>query len=196
MSIIFFIFSTLAILGALITILAQNTINSVFGLVLAFLASSVIWFTTQMEYLALLLVLVYVGAIIVIFVVAIMTIEYFHKHKKRKLNLLNWLLYLFIICLTAIPFMMLLLRFRTNFKDHFNSPLNHKFYSISYLGLNILDHHIYELLLVAILLTVALVMVIKIIGRRTPLKNAKSQNINKQVATSKKSRLKIIKDED
>ncbi|MGH8303785.1 MAG: NADH-quinone oxidoreductase subunit J, partial [Steroidobacteraceae bacterium] len=65
--ILFYIFGTLLIASALGLITARNPVYSALFLVLCFFNSAVIWLLTGAEFLAIVLVLVYVGAVMVLF---------------------------------------------------------------------------------------------------------------------------------
>ena len=62
--IIFYVFSGLTLLSALMVITQNNPVRCVLFLVLAFFCSSVLWILVHAEFLALILVLVYVGAVL------------------------------------------------------------------------------------------------------------------------------------
>lgn len=72
---IFFFLSFLLLLSALLVISAQNPVHSVFFLVLAFLISAIFLFLCEVEFVSLLFILVYVGAIAVLFLFVVMMLE-------------------------------------------------------------------------------------------------------------------------
>ena len=61
--VIFFTFATIVVVAALMVITARNPVHSVLFLVLAFVGSSVLWMLMQAEFLSLVLIFVYVGAV-------------------------------------------------------------------------------------------------------------------------------------
>src|ERR1700690_3908497 len=65
-TILFFVFATVLICAALGVILARNPVYSALLLVLCFFNSAVIWLLLDAEFLGIVLVLVYVGAIMVV----------------------------------------------------------------------------------------------------------------------------------
>lgn len=71
------IFSLLLIFSVLMTISSYNPIHSVFWLVLVFLQSSILLVSLSYEFLGLMLVIIYVGAIAILFLFVIMMLDIF-----------------------------------------------------------------------------------------------------------------------
>lgn len=72
---IFYIFAAMLIVAALGVITARNPVHSALLLVLAFFASSALWILLEAEFLAIVLVLVYVGAVMVLFLFVVMMLD-------------------------------------------------------------------------------------------------------------------------
>lgn len=72
---LFLFLSFLLILSAVLVISAQNPVHSVFFLVLVFLTSAFLLFLLEIEFISLLFVLVYVGAIAVLFLFVVMMLD-------------------------------------------------------------------------------------------------------------------------
>ncbi|MFM8556965.1 MAG: NADH-quinone oxidoreductase subunit J, partial [Betaproteobacteria bacterium] len=62
-TVLFYVFSTITVLSALRVISARNPVHSALFLVLAFCSAACIWMMLAAEFLAITLVLVYVGAV-------------------------------------------------------------------------------------------------------------------------------------
>jgi len=73
--IVFYSFAALLILSALMVITVRNPVHAALFLVLAFFSSSGIWLLLQAEFLAIALVLVYVGAVMVLFLFVVMMLD-------------------------------------------------------------------------------------------------------------------------
>jgi NADH-quinone oxidoreductase subunit J len=71
----FYFFSFILIVSALMTILSQNSIYSVLFLVLSFVSSSSILFLLECEYISLIFIIIYVGAIAVLFLFVVMMLD-------------------------------------------------------------------------------------------------------------------------
>src|ERR1700685_4002572 len=74
-TILFFVFASVLICAALGVILAKNPVHSALLLVLCFFNSAVIWLLLDAEFLAIVLVLVYVGAVMVLFLFVVMMLD-------------------------------------------------------------------------------------------------------------------------
>jgi NADH-quinone oxidoreductase subunit J len=74
-TILFYLFGTVLVFSALGVVLAKNPVHSALLLVLCFFNSAVIWMLLQAEFLAITLVLVYVGAVMVLFLFVVMMLD-------------------------------------------------------------------------------------------------------------------------
>lgn len=82
-SLLFFFFAAIALSAALGVIFSKNPVHSVLSLVLAFVASAVLWMIAQAEFLAIILILVYVGAVMVLFLFVVMMLDVDMEELKR-----------------------------------------------------------------------------------------------------------------
>ncbi|WP_353472582.1 NADH-quinone oxidoreductase subunit J [Salipiger sp. H15] len=71
----FYLFSLCAIVGGLFTVIARNPVHSVLWLILAFLSSAGLFVLLGAEFVAMLLVIVYVGAVAVLFLFVVMMLD-------------------------------------------------------------------------------------------------------------------------
>ena len=74
-TILFFIFAAVLVCAALGVILARNPVHCALLLVLCFFNSAVIWLMLDAEFLGIVLVLVYVGAVMVLFLFVVMMLD-------------------------------------------------------------------------------------------------------------------------
>lgn len=72
---LFYVFATVLLLAAFRVITARNPVHAVLFLVLSFFQASMIWMLLQAEFLAITLVLVYVGAVMVLFLFVVMMLD-------------------------------------------------------------------------------------------------------------------------
>jgi NADH-quinone oxidoreductase subunit J len=72
---LFYIFATILLLAAFRVITARNPVHAVLFLVLSFFQASMIWMLLKAEFLAITLVLVYVGAVMVLFLFVVMMLD-------------------------------------------------------------------------------------------------------------------------
>jgi NADH-quinone oxidoreductase subunit J len=74
-SALFYIFSIVLLFAALRVITARSTVHAVLFLVLAFFNAACVWMLLRAEFLAIALVLVYVGAVMVLFLFVVMMLD-------------------------------------------------------------------------------------------------------------------------
>jgi NADH-quinone oxidoreductase subunit J len=71
----FYVFSAIAVASALMVIAARNPVHSVLFLILAFVNASGLFMLAGAEFLALILIVVYVGAVAVLFLFVVMMLD-------------------------------------------------------------------------------------------------------------------------
>uniref|UniRef100_UPI0030DDD4E4 NADH-quinone oxidoreductase subunit J n=1 Tax=uncultured Arenimonas sp. TaxID=546226 RepID=UPI0030DDD4E4 len=71
----FYAFASVAVLAALGVILARNPVHAVLSLVLTFFSVACLWLLLQAEFLGVVLVLVYIGAVMVLFLFVVMMLD-------------------------------------------------------------------------------------------------------------------------
>ncbi len=74
-SIFFFIFSTIAIISAIMVTVSKNTVHSVFFLILDFISISCLFIMIGAEFLGMIMLIVYVGAVAVLFLFVVMMLN-------------------------------------------------------------------------------------------------------------------------
>ena len=74
-TIVFYLFATLLVGAASMVIFVRNPVYAALYLVLAFFSSAAIWMLLEAEFLAIVLVLVYVGAVMVLFLFVVMMLD-------------------------------------------------------------------------------------------------------------------------
>src|SRR5437762_8198790 len=72
---VFYVFAAILVFSALRVITARNPVHSALFLVLAFFTSAALWMLLRAEFLAITLVLVYVGAVMVLFLFVVMMLD-------------------------------------------------------------------------------------------------------------------------
>src|SRR3990167_9485443 len=81
--IIFYLFATIAVGSAIAVITTRNPVHSVLSLVVTFFGMSGVWMILQAEFLSLILLLVYVGAVMTLFLFVVMMLN-INKENKRS----------------------------------------------------------------------------------------------------------------
>ena len=75
MALAFYLFAISVIIGGLFTVISRNPVHSVLWLILAFLSSAGLFVLLGAEFVAMLLIIVYVGAVMVLFLFVIMMLD-------------------------------------------------------------------------------------------------------------------------
>jgi NADH-quinone oxidoreductase subunit J len=189
--ILFYVFSTILVCAALGVIVSRNTVYSALSLVLCFVTSAAIWLLVQAEFLAVVLVLVYVGAVMVLFLFVVMMLDV-NLEELRE----GWVRYkaLGIVTAFAVIFEIVGVVWARSLGVDISKvpvPVAADFSNTRELGLVLYTKYAYPFELAAVLLLVAIVAAIALTMRRRP--GLKVQDINRQVATRAQDRLRIIK---
>src|ERR1700731_3848920 len=85
MQTLFFILALSAIISALFVISLNNPVQCVLSLVLTFISTAGVWLMAEAEFLALILILVYVGAVMTFFLFVVMMINVDIEIRKQPL---------------------------------------------------------------------------------------------------------------
>ena len=89
--ILFYIFGTILVAAALGVIVSRNPVYSALSLVLCFVTSAAIWLLIEAEFLAVVLVLVYVGAVMVLFLFVVMMLDINLEELRHGFTRYAWL---------------------------------------------------------------------------------------------------------
>ena len=87
---VFYCFGLILILSSSCVITSKNPVHAAMFLVLAFFTAACLWITLDAEFLAIVLVLVYVGAVMVLFIFVVMMLDI--NEEKGKKRYINWVL--------------------------------------------------------------------------------------------------------
>ncbi len=83
-SLFFYFFSTIAVFGAMMVIISKNTVHSVFFLILVFISISILFIMIGAEFLGMIMLIVYVGAVAVLFLFVVMMLNINEQLTKRS----------------------------------------------------------------------------------------------------------------
>ena len=82
-SLFFYFFSTIMVFSAVMVTLSKNTVNSVFFLILVFVTVSILFIMIGAEFLGMIMLIVYVGAVAVLFLFVVMMLDVTEKKVKK-----------------------------------------------------------------------------------------------------------------
>lgn len=190
-AILFYFFSAVLMGAALGVILSRNPVHAVMFLVLAFFQSAVLWILAEAEFLGIVLVLVYVGAVMVLFLFVVMMLDINVEAVRRGLTR-YWFFGLGIVMLMAIELVQLIwLRGQDSSIGGGFVPYPEGYSNTKALGSVLYTKHVYAFEIAAVILLLAIVAAITLTMRKRP--GLKIQNIASQVAVKAKDRLRIVK---
>jgi NADH-quinone oxidoreductase subunit J len=190
-TILFFIFSTVLICAALGVILARNPVYSALLLVLCFFNSAVIWILLDAEFLGIVLVLVYVGAVMVLFLFVVMMLD-INIEQLRKEFVGYWPLTVAVAGFVVFAMINIIVVKHLGGAGLASAPpLPANYSNTRALGVELFTHYAYPAQVAALILLVASVAAIVLTLRQR--KGAKPQDIAQQVAVRAKDRVRIVK---
>ena len=191
LQVIFYVFSGLVVFSALMVITQNNPVRCVLFLVLAFFGSSILWILVNAEFLALILVLVYVGAVMTLFLFVVMMLNI--DIESMKSHFMRYLPIGLIVVALLVSLLMMALP-----KHGFNLPVNgsnvrtiaSSLSDTEALGMVLYTDYVFAFELAAIILLVAIIAAITLV-HRNPIRS-KQQNVVKQIMTRRDDRVQLL----
>ncbi|MDT8363833.1 MAG: NADH-quinone oxidoreductase subunit J [Nitrosomonas sp.] len=187
---VFYTFSSILVLCALGVVTFRNPVYAALLLVLAFVTSSGLWLLLEAEFLAITLVLVYVGAVMVLFLFVVMMLD-INLDRLRE-GFWKWFPFGAIIALVMAVEMGMVLMSRQFSLESLPAPASKsaEFSNIKELGRLIYTDYVYAFELAAVILLVAMVAAIAITLRHRTDK--KLTDAARQIAVKRNERLRIV----
>ncbi len=189
--ILFYIFGTILVLAALGVIGSRNPVYSALSLVLCFVTSAAIWLLIEAEFLAVVLVLVYVGAVMVLFLFVVMMLDVNLEELRTGFTRFAWLGWLTALAVIIEIVGVVWVRGLGIDASKSPTPTASDYSNTLELGRVMYTKYAYPFELAAVLLLVAIVAAISLTMRRRP--GLKVQDIGKQVGVRAKDRVRIVK---
>ncbi len=186
---LFYVFAAVLVGAAIGVITSRNPVYSALYLVLAFVQSAALWLLLEAEFLAVVLVLVYVGAVMVLFLFVVMMLDINVEEMREGFTRYVWLGVL--VALGVIGEVGYVLWFRSRGSDVVPESLPADYSNATELGTVLYTEHVYAFEIAALILLVAIVAAITLTMRKRP--GLKVQDIAKQVAVRAKDRVRIVK---
>jgi NADH-quinone oxidoreductase subunit J len=185
---IFYVFAAILVFAALRVITSRNPVHSALWLVLSFFSAAGVWMLLRAEFLAIVLVLVYVGAVMVLFLFVVMMLDVnFDRLRERFRSYIPvgaTVGILFLIEMTLV----LLGGFFGSTPPQPPSPTGYS--NTRALGLELYTDYAYPLEIAAVLLLVAIIAAIALTHRER--RESKYQNPAQQVRVRPGDRLRVL----
>ncbi|MDC0217209.1 NADH-quinone oxidoreductase subunit J [Pelagibacteraceae bacterium] len=158
-SITFYVFSLVAVLSALMVISARNPVHSVLFLILSFVNASGLFILLGAEFLAMILVVVYVGAVAVLFLFVVMMLDInFVKLREGFLQYLPFGALLGIVLIIELGILFLTKSFSENSLSKFvELPVINEVENTKLIGQVLYTNYFYLFQISGLILLVAMV---------------------------------------
>jgi NADH-quinone oxidoreductase subunit J len=189
--ILFYVFATVLVISALAVIVARNPVYCALSLVLCFVTSAALWLLIEAEFLAIVLVLVYVGAVMVLFLFVVMMIDINLEELRSGFTRFAWLGWItaFVI-VSEIAGVVWSKRLGIDVTRG-AAPVPADYSNTRELGALLYSKYAYPLEIAAMLLLVAIVAAISLTLRHR--QGLKLQDVNLQTAAQARDRVRLVK---
>ena len=179
-ALVFYLFSFIAISSSLAVISSKNTVHAVFFLILDFVSISCLFIMMGAEYLGMLTLIVYVGAVAVLFLFVVMMLNVNFKDLRTGfLSYLPFGLLIGIVIIIELGMMIGTWKYKDSFIKTSEIQISSKVSNTEALGNVLYTDFIHYFQISGIILLVAMIGAILLTFRQK--ENLKRQDITKQV---------------
>jgi NADH-quinone oxidoreductase subunit J len=187
--ILFYLFSAVLVAAAIGVIASRNPVYSALYLVLAFVQSAALWLLIEAEFLAVVLVLVYVGAVMVLFLFVVMMLDINIEEMRKGFTRYVWLGA--VVALGVIGEIGYVLWSRAEGRQFVTvpEPTPEGVSNATELGAALYTEHIYAFEIAGMILLLAIVAAISLTMRKRA--GLKVQDVAAQVAVRREDRIRI-----
>ena len=194
-AIIFYIFSFIAILSAIMVVASKNTVHSVFFLILDFISISSLFIMIGAEFLGMIMLIVYVGAVAILFLFVVMMLnvaeqknEWFTSQKSSThipIGLLVSLIIFFELIIVIGGW-----KYKSDLVDSISIKIDSSMTNTQSLGNVIYTDYIHLFQLSGMILLVAMIGAIVLTFRQRT--GVKRQSYFKQISREKKDGVELV----
>ncbi len=185
--IIFYLFAAVLVGAAASVVTVRNPVYAALSLIVCFFTSTALWLLLGAEFLGITLVLVYVGAVMVLFLFVIMMLdlnlaplkEGFMRHLPAGVFVAAVIAVEMILVVKSAPFQMT--------QPLAVTPAN----NTEALGVLLYTDYVYPFEIASVILLVAIIAAIVLTLRRRP--DAKKQDVAQQVQVRREDRVRLVK---
>ncbi len=188
---LFYVFAIVLVISATMVITRRNPVQAALFLVLAFFNSAGLWLLLEAEFLGIILVLVYVGAVMVLFVFVVLMLDI--NIAEMRAGFIKNLPVGLLVAAVMVVQMILVVGGDTFGLERFPSPApqpaDHS--NTAELASLLYTTYMYPFEIAAVILLVAIIAAIGLTLRRRP--DSKYQNPSRQVSVRRADRIRIVK---
>jgi NADH-quinone oxidoreductase subunit J len=188
----FYLFATICIASAVMVVAAKNPVHSVLYLILAFVNAAGLFVMMGAEFLAMILIVVYVGAVAVLFLFVVMMLDV--DFAELRQGLLQYLPVGFVVGGIFVAELLAVVGawvIGPNLPQAISAPIPSDITNTEAIGRVLYTQYVYYFQAAGIVLLVAMIGAIVLTLRHKP--NVKRQNISDQVARTPKTAIEVVK---
>jgi NADH-quinone oxidoreductase subunit J len=188
---LFYFFAVILVAAGMRVITVRNPVHAALYLVLAFFSMACIWMLLEEEFLAIVLVLVYVGAVMVLFLFVVMMLDI--NVASLRAGFIQYLWVGVGVGFLIVIQLYLVFTAPTSGLMNASPPVPHgtNYSNTEELGRVLYTDYVYPFEIAAAVLLVAIVAAIALTMRRRP--DTKHQRPSEQVAVRREDRVRIVK---
>jgi NADH-quinone oxidoreductase subunit J len=193
-AIFFYLFAAVCIASAVMVIASRNPVHSVLFLILAFVNAAGLFVLMGAEFLAMILIVVYVGAVAVLFLFVVMMLDVdFAELRQGFMNYLPVGAAIGVILLVELGFGVIALVVEPGLPKAITAPIPSpsEITNTQALGLVLYTRYVYYFEAAGIILLIAMIGAIVLTLQHKP--NVRRQNIAAQVARGRASAIEVVK---
>jgi NADH-quinone oxidoreductase subunit J len=190
-AIVFYFFAAVTLLSAVSVITVKNPVHAALFLVLTFFSSAFIWMLLEAEFLAITLVLVYVGAVMVLFLFVVMMLDI--NIAVLREGFIKFLPVGIALALIMFGLIYSVLSGDSFSLESFAAPEAKAadYSNTKALGTVLYTDYVFAFEIAAVILLVAIIAAIALTMRKRP--DSKYQDPSEQIKVRKADRLRVIK---
>jgi len=191
-AIFFYVFAGVCIASAFMVVVARNPVHSVLFLILAFVNAAGLFVLMGAEFLAMILIVVYVGAVAVLFLFVVMMLDVdFAELRQGVLNYLPIGAAVGIVLLIELVFVVISSVIQPGVTKSITAPIATDVSNTQALGLVLYTRYVYYFEAAGVILLVAMIGAIVLTLQHRP--NVKRQSISAQLARRRETAIEVVK---
>jgi NADH-quinone oxidoreductase subunit J len=188
----FYLFATVLVLSSIMVISARNPVHSVLFLILAFFNAAGLFVLLGAEFLAFILVIVYVGAVAVLFMFVVMMLDIdFANLRKGAMQYAPMGLLIGIVLLAELVVIYGAWQFAPDIQNNFETPITDAKSNTEAIGAVLYTDYIYPFQLAGLVLLVAMIGAIVLTLRTRP--GVRKQSVADQYAVKPEDAVEVVK---
>jgi len=188
--IVFYLFAGLTLASAFLVIVVRNPVHAALSLILCFFSSAGLWLLLEAEFLAIVLVLVYVGAVMVLFMFVVMMLD-INLAEIRK----GFVKYLALALAVVTPMILVIGTVASSSyfdTSRYNAAVkqvagHNNTYEI---GKELFTNYVWPFEIAAVILLVAIVAAIALTLRTS--RQLKNPNVEQQLSVERDKRIRLV----